>query len=101
MYKLPKQEIVQLNNVSEDPTARKNILFILAGIEGHCEALRDLAETLAYQNTLVYGLEYTSNVPCTSIQDSARFYLEKIFMKLRDLGETVFHLAGYSYGKYH
>lgn len=102
MFKFPVKALVRLNDLNEHVsiTKRSNlkVLFILAGIEGHCQIFTDLAETFSKSYTLVYGLEYTLDVPYTSIKDSARFYLEIIQKKLNLLDAKTFNLAGYSYG---
>lgn len=102
MFKFPVEALVRLNDLSENVSITKRsslkVLFILAGIEGHCHIFTDLAESFSNSNTLVYGLEYTLDVPYTSIKDSARFYLEIIHKKLNQLGAKTFNLAGYSYG---
>lgn len=102
MFKFPVEALVRLNDLNEYESITKrsdfNILFILAGIEGHCQIFTDLAESLSKNNTLVYGLEFTLDVPYTSIEESAKFYLEIIHKKLNQLCAKSFNLAGYSYG---
>lgn len=96
MFKLPSEPLIDLN---ERKSAIQNVLFIVAGIEGHCDAFKSLAEALETKNTLVIGLQYTSDVPYTSISESAKFYLTEIREKIKELGVNSFQLAGYSYGR--
>jgi hypothetical protein len=96
MFRFPVKSLVSLN----EPNSISNVLFILAGIEGHCQIFTNLAESFAKHNTLFFGLEYTLDVPNTSIKYSARFYLEIIHKKLNELNVKSFSLAGYSYGTF-
>lgn len=96
MFKFPIETIVEMSAIQvRNPT---NVLFIIAGIEGNCEAFTGLAESLSKQNVISYGLNYTLEVPNSSIEDSANFYLNKISQKLLELNLSSFYLAGYSYG---
>ncbi len=97
MFKFPSDELIQLNNLGQQRP--KTTLFIVAGIEGNCNVFEPLAEILTQHDTLVFGLQYTLNVPYTSIQDTACFYIEKIRLKLNELNIKTFQIAGYSYGK--
>ena len=96
MFKFPLETIVELS-VTEARSSN-NVLFIVAGIEGNCDAFAELAEILTKENVITYGLNYTLEVPNSSIKDSASFYVKKISQMLDELGLKSFHLAGYSYG---
>jgi len=99
MFRFPEQELVQLNSLGHhQPRA---ILFIIAGIEGHCAVFQSLATALATHHMLVFGLEYTLRVPCTSIPQTARFYIQQIRRQLDQLDARAFQLAGFSYGNPH
>ncbi len=96
MFKFPIETIENLSRYEAQNSS--NVLFIVAGIEGNCDAFADLVESLAKENVITYGFNYTLEVPNNSIEDSAKFYLNKISQKLDELGLNTFHLAGYSYG---
>ena len=101
MFKFPTKALVKLNDLNSDEKiiSPRNVLFIIAGIEGHSEIFNSLAESLAQHSTLVFGLEYTLDVPFNTIKESAGFYLTKIRDKLSEINHRNFQLAGYSYGK--
>ena len=96
MFKIPREAVIKLNNVSKKPL--KGLLFIVAGIEGNCEVFRDLAASLEYSDIQIFGLEYTDKVPTDTIGSVARFYSNLIQQKLAELNERRFSLAAYSFG---
>ena len=98
MFKFPTDELVQLSPYFDHQQPPRTVLFIIAGIEGNCDVFKALAEALGHHDTLVFGLEYTLRVPYTSIKDTARFYIDKIRIKLEQIKVKTLQLAGYSYG---
>jgi fatty acid synthase len=56
-------------------------LFLIHPIEGHVEMLRELAQRLPIT---VFGLQSTSDVPDTSIEDIAAYYI-KVYFETRFL----------------
>ena len=96
MFRVPENVIVSFDKVKENK-CKETILFLLPGLEGHCESLKELADKLS-ANFTVYGLEYTAEVPNLSIEAAARFNLDQIKRKLIELGKKCCFLAGYSFG---
>ncbi len=96
MFKIPTHEIILLNNIVQ--TKSTNVLFILPGIEGHCELVQQLAHKLANINVLVYGLQYTAQLATHSIEQIANFYLNQIKNELDKIKINKCLLAGYSFG---
>lgn len=96
MFKIPTHEIILLNNIVQ--TKSTNVLFILPGIEGHCELVQQLAHKLANINVLVYGLQYTAQLATHSIEQTANFYLNQIKNELDKIKINKCLLAGYSFG---
>ncbi len=101
MFKVSKIALVDLNDteIKLKPDQTKNVLFILAGIEGNCNVFQELVNYLNKSNVLVFGLEYTLEVPFTSINESAKFYMNLIEKKLKEINQSSFHISGYSYGR--
>jgi pimeloyl-ACP methyl ester carboxylesterase len=96
MFKVPKEDLIELNHVKHPA----NVLFVFPGIEGNCNAFIKLANYLEKKNIQTYGFEFTRHVPTDSIDSIAKYYIEMIGNKLRELGLTnsKWNLAGYSYG---
>jgi fatty acid synthase len=71
---LPKNLLVLLN---EKLKANKyQHLFLIHPIEGHVEMLKELAQRLPIT---VFGLQSTNDVPDTSIEDIAAYYIKVYF----------------------
>lgn len=68
---LPKDVLVLLNE--ERPGNKYAHLFLIHPIEGHVELLRELAQRLPIT---VFGLQATKDVPDTSIEDIAAYYIK-------------------------
>ncbi|XP_013390789.1 fatty acid synthase isoform X1 [Lingula anatina] len=85
---IPSDCLVRMNAVESPETP----LFIVHPIEGHIQCLQSMVSYLEYP---VYGLQCTSQVPMTSIEDLAAFYIQKI-SEIQTTGP--FRLAGYSFG---
>ena len=68
---LPKDLLVLLNEQIKSNTYEH--LFLVHPIEGHVEMLRELAQRLPIT---VVGLQSTSDVPDTSIEDIASYYIQ-------------------------
>ena len=87
---LPKDLLVLLN---EKMQAKKyEHLFLIHPIEGHVEMLRELAQNLPIT---VFGLQSTDDVPNTSIEDIAAYYIKKI-VETQTKGPYL--IGGYSFG---
>ncbi|CAF3633377.1 unnamed protein product, partial [Adineta steineri] len=67
-------------------------LFLIHPIEGHVQMLKDLAQRLPIT---VFGLQSTSDVPTTSIEDIAAYYIKKI-IETQPTGPYL--IGGYSFG---
>lgn len=74
---LPKDLLVLLNKKMQGN--KYEHLFLIHPIEGHIEMLRELAERLPIT---VFGLQSTSDVPNTSIEDIAAYYIKVYFHKI-------------------
>lgn len=86
---VPKKCVVELNNYSGDS---KQPLFVIHPIEG---SVSMLSEVMTQLNVPVYGLQFTTEAPTTSVQDLATYYLQKV----RELSpKAPYRIAGYSYG---
>uniref|UniRef100_A0A1B6DTB3 Fatty acid synthase n=1 Tax=Clastoptera arizonana TaxID=38151 RepID=A0A1B6DTB3_9HEMI len=85
---VPLESLVQLPSKSNSGST----LFMVHPIEGYVTALKPLASQLSYP---IYGLQCTSDVPLTSIQDLATFYIQKIRSVQKSGPYT---LCGYSFG---
>ncbi|KAH8038195.1 hypothetical protein HPB51_024726 [Rhipicephalus microplus] len=85
---VPDHTLVELNDLEDKDTR----VFFLHPIEGHVDALRDLASELPLS---AVGIQWTSDIPTRSIEDMAAAYLQKI---LTLQPEGPFHLSGYSFG---
>lgn len=70
-YLLPQDLIVALNEHNEKN--QYQYFFIIHPIEGHVEMLRDLAKHLPLK---VIGIQSTDNVPDSSIEAVAAYYIE-------------------------
>ncbi|KAH6943518.1 hypothetical protein HPB50_022696 [Hyalomma asiaticum] len=85
---VPDRTIVEMNE-AVDYDMR---VFFLHPIEGHIDALRELASMLPVR---ALGLQWTPDVPTDSIEDMAAAYIQKI-MLLQPEGP--YHICGYSFG---
>jgi len=85
---LPKEALVRLKSKSSNGP----MLFIVHGIEGLVEALKDVASEL---DRPVWGLQSVEQAPHETITELAEFYVNTI-KKVQKKGP--YHLAGYSYG---
>lgn len=104
MFKISDTVIVKLNDLGNQTTQAAPLkLFIVAGIEGNCDALSDLAEKLASHNVQAFGIQYANQVPTRTIESMAEFYLTEIETFLSNDSATTtasrgIYLAGYSFG---
>ncbi|UJR12471.1 hypothetical protein I4U23_016646 [Adineta vaga] len=87
---LPKDTLVLLNEKVK--SNKYQHLFLIHPIEGHVEMLRELAQHLSI---IVVGLQSTSDVPDTSIEDIAAYYIKKI-IETQPAGPYL--IGGYSFG---
>jgi len=71
---LPKDLMVLLNEKVK--SNKYQHLFLIHPIEGHVEMLRELAQRLPIT---VFGLQSTNDVPETSIEDIAAYYIKVYF----------------------
>ncbi|KAH3871939.1 hypothetical protein DPMN_035154, partial [Dreissena polymorpha] len=85
---LPTDLIVPLNEGKYGRTR----LYVIHPIEGTVSSLREVA---SYIHCPVFGVQCTTEVPLTSIQDMAAFYKSAI---TKHNGLEPFHLSGYSFG---
>ncbi|KAL1484914.1 hypothetical protein MTO96_032290 [Rhipicephalus appendiculatus] len=85
---VPDHTLVEMNDVEDKHTR----VFFLHPIEGHIDALRELASELPVR---AVGVQWTSDIPTHSIEDMAAAYLQKI---LTLQPEGPYHLSGYSFG---
>ena len=74
---LPKDLLVLLNE--QPPGTKSQYLFLIHPIEGHVEMFRELAQ---YLPLTVYGLQATSDVPETSIEDIAAYYIKVLSSRI-------------------
>ena len=77
---LPKDLMVLLNEKLQSNQSQR--LFLIHPIEGHVEMLRELAQHLPIT---VFGLQSTSDVPDTSIEDIAAYYIQVKFENLFEI----------------
>ncbi|CAF3963829.1 unnamed protein product [Rotaria sp. Silwood2] len=87
---LPKDLIVLLNEKVK--SNKYQHLFLIHPIEGHVEMLRELSQRLPIT---VFGLQSTNDVPNTSIEDIAAYYIKKI-IETQPTGPYL--IGGYSFG---
>ncbi|XP_060583977.1 fatty acid synthase-like [Ruditapes philippinarum] len=85
---MPKDLIVKMN----DNTTNSLPLYIIHPIEGTVSSLEFMS---GFVDRPVYGVQCTSAVPSSSIQDMAAYYLQMVFDHNK---KQPFHLAGYSFG---
>jgi fatty acid synthase len=71
---LPKDLLVLLNEKVK--STKYQHLFLIHPIEGHVQMLRELAQLLP---VTVFGLQSTNDVPDTSIEDIAAYYIKVYF----------------------
>jgi fatty acid synthase len=71
---LPKDLLVLLNEKVK--STKYQHLFLIHPIEGHVQMLRELAQLLPIT---VFGLQSTNDVPDTSIEDIAAYYIKVYF----------------------
>jgi fatty acid synthase len=72
--------------------SKQTPLFVIHPIEGTVAMLESV---MSQVNTTVYGLQYSTASPSSSIQDLATYYLQKI----REISPSgPYRLAGYSFG---
>lgn len=83
-YLLPKDLIVVLNEHVKNH--RYEHLFLIHPIEGHVQMLRDLAKNLPVK---VIGIQSTDDVPDTSIEDMASYYIKVSFNEINFLHSTL------------
>ncbi|CAF1562871.1 unnamed protein product, partial [Adineta steineri] len=87
---LPKDLLILLNEKIQ--SNKYQHLFLIHPIEGHVQMLKDLAQRLPIT---VFGLQSTSDVPTTSIEDIAAYYIKKI-IETQPTGPYL--IGGYSFG---
>jgi fatty acid synthase len=87
---LPTELLVLLNEKMNGNKYQH--LFLIHPIEGHVEMLRELAQWLPIT---VFGLQSTNDVPDTSIEDIAAYYIKKI-VETQPTGPYL--IGGYSFG---
>ncbi|CAF3463515.1 unnamed protein product [Rotaria sp. Silwood1] len=87
---LPKDLMVLLNEKVK--SNKYQHLFLIHPIEGHVEMLRELSQRLPIT---VFGLQSTNDVPNTSIEDIAAYYIKKI-VETQPTGPYL--IGGYSFG---
>jgi fatty acid synthase len=75
-YLLPKDLLVLLNEKVK--SNKYQHLFLIHPIEGHVEMLKELAQLLP---VTVFGLQSTNDVPDTSIEDIAKYYIKVCLRK--------------------
>ncbi|KAL4239386.1 hypothetical protein ACF0H5_000203 [Mactra antiquata] len=85
---MPRDVIVKLNQCENDVEP----LYIVHPIEGIVTSLEYISTLLSCP---VYGLQCTNDVPVTSIENMANFYIKTVTD--HNMGKP-FHLAGYSFG---
>lgn len=84
---LPEDLLVLLNE--KFPGKKPEYLFLIHPIEGHVEMFRALAQHLPMT---VYGLQSNGNVPDTSIEDIAAYYIKVISSQLISLLSIVHYV---------
>ncbi|UJR30710.1 hypothetical protein I4U23_018230 [Adineta vaga] len=87
---LPKELLVLLNEKVQ--TNKYQHLFLIHPIEGHVQMLKELAQQLPIT---IFGLQSTKDVPDTSIEDIAAYYIKKI-VETQPTGPYL--IGGYSFG---
>ncbi|CAF3471296.1 unnamed protein product [Rotaria socialis] len=87
---LPKDLMILLNEKIN--SNKYQHLFLIHPIEGHVEMLRELAQRLPIT---VFGLQSVNDVPSTSIEDIAAYYIKKI-IETQPTGPYL--IGGYSFG---
>lgn len=85
---MPKEIIVNMNDKKEGTP-----LFVIHSIEGIVTDLMSVASELQCP---VYGFQCTTDVPQSSLQETANYYLELIKSKLQSDGP--YFILGYSFG---
>ncbi|XP_049524266.1 fatty acid synthase-like [Dermacentor silvarum] len=75
-----------------DVEAEGTRVFLLHPIEGHVDALRELAAQLPVH---AVGVQWTPGVPARTVEEMAAAYLQEIF-ELQPEGP--YHVSGYSFG---
>ncbi|KAL0271260.1 UNVERIFIED_CONTAM: hypothetical protein PYX00_008407 [Menopon gallinae] len=88
---MPSQTIIRMQSQASENSTETPI-FIIHPIEGLVSVLKELASHLPCP---VYGLQSTIDVPLTSVQDVAKYYVEKI-KKVQSKGP--YRILGYSFG---
>jgi hypothetical protein len=99
MFKNPNSLIVKLNNVKH--TDKADVIFVFPGLEGNCDAFKELADYLEAKNVQMIGLQFTTHVPHVSLEEAARYYILKIDSIIRELNFNVVNniaVCGYSFG---
>jgi hypothetical protein len=99
MFKNPNNLIIKLNNVKQ--TDKADVIFVFPGLEGNCDAFRELADYLEDKNVQLFGLQFTNHVPYDSLEEAARFYISKIDSTIRELNFNIVNnvaICGYSFG---
>ncbi|XP_067120579.1 fatty acid synthase [Centruroides vittatus] len=85
---MPKEIIVNMNNKTEGTP-----LIIIHSIEGVVTDLMSVTQELSCP---VYGFQCTTDVPQSSCQDTANYYLDLIKTKIQSKGP--YFILGYSFG---
>lgn len=88
---LPKDLVLTLNEKMNSHKYQR--LFLIHPIEGHVEMLRDLAQRLPIT---VFGIQSTSDVPNTSIEDIAAYYIKVRSQTRFSLDNLLFFLRKFS-----
>lgn len=88
---LPKDLVLTLNEKLNSNKYQR--LFLIHPIEGHVEMLRDLAQRLPIT---VFGIQSTSDVPNTSIEDIAAYYIKVRSQTRFSLDNLLFFLRKFS-----